>query len=362
MNATILGLGAAVPAHTITQHQALELARVYCGEGHNPRALDVLYRGTRIKTRYSVVTESAGEGRVPFFPPPITVEDRGPGTAQRMQRYEQEVVPMALRACREAFADSRVDAGAITHVIVVTCTGFFAPGLDIALIQSLNLRPNVQRLQVGFMGCHGALNGLQAARDILNANSDACVLLCAAELCSLHMQYGHQDGSAVANALFADGAAAAILGRGSDSASTLGGIAAVGSLVVPESRDAMSWRIGDHGFEMTLSSRIPDLIERHVPQWMDNWLGSAGLKVGEIAAWAVHPGGPRILDAVEKSLNLPCPMLKVSREILGDHGNMSSPTVLFILDRLRQTAGKMPLPCVMLGFGPGLTIEAVLLR
>ena len=362
MNTTLLGLGVAVPEHTLTQQQALELARVYCGDAHNPRALDVLYRGTRIQNRYSVVTETAAVGKVPFFPSPVDAADRGPSTAQRMQRYEEEVVPLAVGACRTALADAKVDPGAITHVIVVTCTGFFAPGLDIALIKTLNLRPNIQRLQVGFMGCHGALNGLQAARDILNANASACVLLCAAELCSLHMQYGHQDGSAVANALFADGAAAAILGRGAETASTLGSIANVGSLLVPNSDDAMSWRIGDHGFEMTLSSRIPDLIETHVPLWMENWLGSAGLRVAEIASWAAHPGGPRILDAVEKSLGLPRPMLKSSREILADHGNMSSPTVLFILERLRQTIGNVPLPCVMLGFGPGLTIEAVLLK
>jgi len=212
------------------------------------------------------------------------------------------------------------------------------------------------------MGCHGALNGMHAAYHILNSNSQARVLLCAAELCSLHMQYGSDAGSAVANALFADGAAALILGGANKSQATLGAVAEVGSCLVPDSDDAMTWHIGDNGFEMTLSPSVPGIIEKYLPKWMENWLSQKGLAISDIKGWAVHPGGPRILDAVETSLHLPKTALSYSRDILSNYGNMSSPTVLFILDSLRELCGRIPLPCVILGFGPGLIVEAVLLN
>jgi predicted naringenin-chalcone synthase len=184
------------------------------------------------------------------------------------------------------------------------------------------------------------------------------VLLCAAELCTLHMQYGSDPDSLVANALFADGAGALVLGNSTGSEPSLGSIKAVGSCLVPDCEDAMSWNIGDHGFQMTLSSQVPALIKENLRGWIVPWLAQFGLRISDVQAWAVHPGGPRILDAVESALSLPKEALSASREILAKHGNMSSPTVLFVLEKLRA-GGKIPAPCVILGFGPGLMVEAV---
>jgi predicted naringenin-chalcone synthase len=182
----------------------------------------------------------------------------------------------------------------------------------------------------------------------------ARVLLCALELCGVHYYYGDDPEKVVANALFADGAAAVVGERGEGEWS----VAATGSCLIPDSADAMGWSIGDHGFEMTLARKVPGLIARNLRGWIDGWLGDNGLSVDAVKSWAIHPGGPRILEAAGEALGLPSTALTASREVFAEYGNMSSPTVLFILDRLRKSAA--PRPCVALGFGPGLVAEAVL--
>jgi len=227
--------------------------------------------------------------------------------------------------------------------------------VDAHLIESLGLDRGVARTHVGFMGCHGALNGLRAASAYAKADPTARVLLCAVELCSLHFAYGWDEEMLVANTLFADGAASLVLGG--EAAGWK--VAASGSYFMPDSRDAMTWAIGDHGFRMTLSARVPELIEANLHGWLTSWLSEHGVVLADVGSWAVHPGGPRILDAVEASLDLPADALAISRETLREHGNMSSPTVLFILERMMREAAARP--CVALAFGPGLVVEAALL-
>jgi predicted naringenin-chalcone synthase len=216
----------------------------------------------------------------------------------------------------------------------------------------------VERTHVGFMGCHGALNGLRVAGAYAGSDRSARVLVCAAELPSLHFHYEPDPRLSVVNALFADGAAA-VAGRaepsGEPGAWTL---EASGSVLVPRSADAMTWKIGDQGFEMTLSPRVGALIGENLRPWLEGWLDSRGLTPGDVATWAIHPGGPKILDAAEAALGLSRSATEDSREILAAYGNMSSPTILFLIDRLRQRGA--PLPCVALAFGPGLAIEAAL--
>jgi prepilin-type processing-associated H-X9-DG protein len=214
---------------------------------------------------------------------------------------------------------------------------------------------------VGFMGCHGALNGLRVARAFADANPDARVLVCAIELCSLHHQYGWNPEQIVANALFADGSAAVVCGHAEDGAdSDKPRWLSSGSMVVPETEDLMSWNIGDHGFQMTLSSGVPDAIQSSLKAWLEGWLASEGVDLGEIAHWGIHPGGPRILQACIDALGLAPEEIQTSRDVLGEFGNMSSPTILFITERLIRN--KVPGPCVLLAFGPGLTIEAALVE
>lgn len=275
-----------------------------------------------------------------------------------MGRYEEAIVPMAAEAAGRALESAGMAASEVTHLVTVSCTGFAAPGFDLALFDRLGLRPVVQRTHVGFMGCHGALNGLRVAGAFAGSDPAARVLVCAAELPSLHFRHEPDPRRSVVNALFADGAAA-VVGRSEPTGEAdPWRLAASGSALVPGTADAMSWRIGDQGFEMTLSPGVGGQIARHLRPWLGGWLDSLGLSIADIATWAIHPGGPRILDAAEGALGLPRTATDDSREILAAHGNMSSPTVLFLLDRLRQR--RAPRPCVALAFGPGLAIEAAL--
>ncbi len=409
MTPRVLGLGTALPPYLISQELAAHAAANVLL--HDPpearrRLLATLYRRTNVRQRGSVVLENPGGEayRQAFYRAARSDADRGPGTAERMARYALAARDLARNAAQAALLDAGLAPAAVTHLITVSCTGFDAPGVDVHLIKSLGLPATTPRVHVGFMGCHGAINGLRVAQALSAADSTARPLVCAVEACSLHLSYGWDPDRVVANALFADGAGAVVVGqvaaaldpsgasldsRSSTLASsgaavsasaatsalpdTHGGgagagdadvgawsLAATGSCLLPDSEDAMTWRIGDHGFEMTLSARVPALIAEHLRPWLVRWLADCGVSLPGVAAWAIHPGGPRIVGAVAESLALTESQVAASNAVLADCGNMSSPTVLFILDRLRR-AGP-PRPCVALGFGPGLVAEALLLR
>ncbi|SFI14960.1 type III polyketide synthase [Planctomicrobium piriforme] len=359
-NVTLAGLSTAVPEHSISQIDAAQLA-VQLGVTEKYRkSLDTLYRRSGVERRHSVLLEtSSGEqDRQSFYSPASPENERGPSTAVRMERYESEVVELGTRAAAAALEKSGLPAEAITHLVTVSCSGFAAPGLDLALFDRLGLPGGVERAHVGFMGCHGALNGLRVARGWAANDPTAKVLVCAVELCSLHHQYTENAQQLVANALFSDGAAAFILQQSPQGESGCRLISQA-SYVIPKTGDMMSWKIADHGFQMTLSPKVPEIIMEELKPWMTAWLARHDLTIADIQSWAVHPGGPRILTATAESLDLPTDVVSHSEAILASHGNMSSPTVLFILQRIQQMTERGP--TVMLGFGPGLTIEAALL-
>jgi predicted naringenin-chalcone synthase len=277
-----------------------------------------------------------------------------------MQHYSQLAPPLVIEAGGRALRQSGLAARDITHLITVSCTGFMAPGLDLRLLRELGMAATLERTHIGYMGCHGALNALRVARAFTGADRNSRVMVCAVELCSLHYHYGWNPQRMIANALFADGAAA-VVGASNDAARPdAWQVAATGSCMIPDSTNLMTWTIGDHGFEMTLSKKVPELIARNLRPWLEGWLADHKISLAEVGSWAIHPGGPRILTAVEEGLGLPPDATAVSRAVLAEHGNMSSPTLLFILDRLR--AGNADRPCVALGFGPGIMAESVLLR
>lgn len=361
MGLVIRGLGTARPEYSIEQHTAAKVARTFVfGEEQQTRALPALFRRTQVRRRGSVLLEppNGDEIRQSFYPPAIAPEDRGPATALRMERYAREAPRLAVAASRRALVTSGVRPGELTHLVTISCTGFSAPGIDIALVKGLCLAPTVGRVHVGFMGCHGVLNGLRAAEAFVEADPGARVLLCAVELCSLHYQYGLNPQAVVANALFADGAAALVAGPSENEQRDQWRLVACGSLLIPDAEEEMTWQIGNHGFEMTLSPRVPELIERHLRAWLEPWLRSCGHALESIGSWAIHPGGPRILSSVVTALTLPPGAIDASAQILAECGNMSSPTVLFVLERLQQISA--PRPCVALAFGPGLIAEAAL--
>jgi predicted naringenin-chalcone synthase len=363
MAISLLGLGTAVPPNYATQEQGARVAQALCFDPRQVPLIPVLYRQTGISGRHMVFSEAftrdlidgtrhTGSVLLPTGEP----DDRGPTTSQRMAVYDEEAPGLALAACERALAAAGVAAGRVTHLVTVSCTGFSAPGVDIALVRGLGLPATTERTHVGFMGCHGALNGLRVARGLVAAEPAAVALVCAVELCSVHYHYGWDPKRVVANALFADGAAAAVVADGGPADAWR--LAAHGAGLFPDSAFAMTWAVGDHGFAMTLSTKVPNLIAAHLRPWLETWLGRHGLTVDDIQSWAVHPGGPRVLQSVADALGLDAAAAAVSHEVLTTHGNMSSPTLLFILDRLRRT-GAAP-PCVALGFGPGLAVEAAL--
>ncbi|MEM6459356.1 MAG: type III polyketide synthase [Planctomycetota bacterium] len=368
MTALLRGLGIAQPPHALDQPDlAAAAAPCSCATDRQRKLLPALYRRAAVERRHSVVVNTRnGHATLPvhdrmlaFYPPAADAEDRGPGLAERMRRYPEEALPLAADAARAALDDAGVPPDAVGQLVTVSCTGFSAPGVDLALLQTLGLPATTQRTLVGFMGCHGALNGLRVARALAaDLPRDRHVLLVCVELCTLHFQYGWDPQKIVANALFADGAAAAVL---SNSPTDREGLPALrpqhqASVVLPGSADAMTWLIRDHGFEMTLSPRVPDLVRQRLRPWLEPWLDSLGIPLDGVHGWAIHPGGPRVVTAVEEALGLPGDAGDPSRDVLRGCGNMSSPTVLFILDRLRRRA--VPRPWVALAFGPGLTIEA----
>lgn len=360
----ILGIATSRPEHRVLQEEAAALALGYSGSERADRLLPHLYSKTKIERRSTLFAPGSAEGDKgfgAFFTRPQNDSQRGPGTAARLEQYRIKAPGMALEASREALKRSTTATSDIRHLITVSCTGFNAPGFDITLIRELGLDPTVSRTHIGFMGCQGLFNALRAADGLIQAHGGKA-LICSVELCSVHFQYGSVPDHLLANALFADGAGAMVFGSGESG----GGPAAAGgwhyagqrSCVIPNTEPMMSWTIGDHGFVMGLSPEVPGVIRSMLKDWIDGWLGSMGLTASEIGTWAVHPGGPRILGACREALGLDEEATRLSMSVMADHGNMSSATLFFVLERALEQ--KSPVPCVSLGFGPGLSVEAAL--
>ena len=357
MPVTIAGIGTAVPPHRIAQSEAAHLARPFaCKNPAQERLFHEIYRRSGVESRYGVVLdESEGDlpGRQAFY------TERNPSTGDRMRKYEEKAGDLAISAANRALDKTSVEAGQITHLVTVSCSGFHSPGIDVSLVKQLGLSREIARTHIGFMGCHGLINGLRVAQAYIEADQTACVMLCAVELCTLHHQYGWNTEQIIANALFADGAAAMILRMASYDTVDTYRVKATGSTLIADCEEAMSWRISDHGFTMTLSSRVPELIGRHVRPWLDKWLMQQDLDISSVGSWAIHPGGPRILATFGESAGLDRKAIEPSYRVLAEYGNMSSPTVAFILDALSLSGA--PRPTVALAFGPGLAVETVLL-
>lgn len=366
MSTIISGLGTAVPEHKISQMEAYEATQqLCCDSDEHRRVMELIYEGAGVGTRGTVLLqETNGISNIEenFFRQRSGENDKGPTTCERMQKYEQYALALGLESSRAALKQSHQDVSEISHLVTVSCSGFSAPGIDAGLIDELGLSRETTRTHVGFMGCHGSFNALRVAKAFTEAEPDAVVLVCSVELCSLHHHYGWSTEKVIANALFGDGSAAAIC-RAAPADKDCGHpqfrLIRNGTHLLAGTTKAMSWRIGDHGFEMTLSQKVPSLIENNLGPWLDGFLSKEGLTIGDVRNWAIHPGGPRILDACLNALSLPDDEVADSRRILADYGNMSSSTVLFLLERIQNEMRDGP--TVALGFGPGLTIEAMLL-
>ncbi len=352
MTLKIVGVGTSTPAHVIRPEDAAEMMqRLCCQTAKQARVASHLVGRTGVSQRQTCV-------------PHVRAYDwqgelGGPTLGERMELYEQHAAPLALESARAAISDAGLNERDITHLVTVSCTGFESPGVDFQLIDGLGLPTDTQRVHVGYMGCHAAINGLRVAQGLAACDKQAAILLVATELCSIHYAYGWKPDQLVGNAIFGDGSAAMV---GIADESEVGRsdlcqwrLARTGSQILPESDHLMAWRVRDHGFEMTLSSALPTLIEQQLASYVEQWLRELGFSIDDIGSWAIHPGGPRVLTAVENALSLEPSATQFSRQVLEAHGNMSSPTLLFILQRLREA--KAQSPCVAIGFGPGIVAE-----
>ena len=277
-------------------------------------------------------------------------------TGARMERYAVEAMPLGKGAVARALDDAGLSPGDVGLFTVASCTGYGTPGVDIRLARDLGMSADVQRLLVGHMGCYAALPALGAAADFVAARGRPAVVLCL-ELTSLHVQPPTRDlGQVVAHALFSDAAAAVVL-EPAGSGLTVVDVAARTDVATA---DHMTWDVTDLGFRMGLSPRVPDVLAVHVGPMVADLLARNRVAAREVDGWAVHPGGPRILDVVADRLDLPADALDTSRSVLAEHGNCSSATVLLVLSALpRPAPGRY---VVALAFGPGLTLYAALLR
>ena len=280
-------------------------------------------------------------------------------TAQRMRRFLDDALPLAKEAVGSALVAASLIPEEVGLLATVSCTGYANPGLDVHLAKDLGMHSGVRRLAVGHMGCYAAIPGLAVASDYVIAQRQPAVLVCT-ELPSLHVQPPpHDTQQAVAHALFADACAAVVLapsqivGEGLD-------VIAVETLTDVGSTADMTWDITDHGFRMTLSSRVPALVARNVPSLVDRLLTDRGLTPNDVRHWAIHPGGPRIIDKVQEVFSLADVQIKRSRDILSRYGNCSSATILLTL------ASMCPVPVgdyvLAIAFGPGLTVTGALLQ
>jgi alkylresorcinol/alkylpyrone synthase len=306
-----------------------------------------------------------------------------PGTGARNDTYIREAPALLLGAAQQALEEAAgIEAADVTHVVTVSCTGFYAPGPDYAVVRGLGLGASTQRFHLGFMGCYGAFPALRMASQFCAADPDAVVLVVCVELCSLHLHSSDDADTIVASSVFGDGAAAAVVtARPAPAGSTVLDLDAFETVLTPVGEDDMAWTIGDQGFDMILSSYVPRIIDDHItgalePLWRQV-PALAGVAPADVEDWAIHPGGRSILDRVEDRLALAPPQLEASRSTLAEVGNMSSATVLFVLRRILHgvraaddgatAAAVVPASgpgagrvCAM-AFGPGLTVETALM-
>jgi predicted naringenin-chalcone synthase len=362
----ILSLGAAVPGYQARQCDVAQWMIASFGDSPTVgRLLRSIYACSGIDTRYTCIDDYLHPVAESRFAPGQPLP-RIATTAQRMAIYEREAPPLGVAAARAALADlarsTNSTQGAIldsiTHLVVVSCTGFFAPGLDLAIARQLALPSVMGRMVIGFMGCAAAFNGLQAAAQLVRSQPNARVLLVCVELCSLHIQPGAARENLIAGSLFADGASACIVGQPLPGQHDLFLIDQFFSQLKPDSQDDMVWRIGDHGFALRLSPQVP----RHLSDIAPPALRRLFSDKHEVAFWAIHPGGPAIIDRLAQVFALDPHEVAASRAILRCYGNLSSATILFVLDEIRQQfqqqdlAGE-PQSGVAMAFGPGLVIE-----
>ncbi len=360
----VTAIGTANPVNRFSQSMiASFMLRAMELNNGDERKLRTIFRSSGIDFRHSVL-EDYGKIRGFTFYPDTDTLDPFPGTEKRLQVFRRHALDLSVASFHDMLQHHpNFHVRDITHLIVVCCTGMYAPGLDVDLVKALDLPTTVQRTAINFMGCHAAFNALKIADAWCRSQSDAKVLIVCTELCSLHFQRAASDDNLLANALFADGSASVLVEAETGSPLKLK-LEHFHSDLSTDGLSDMAWTIGDLGFEMRLTSYVPDLIRKGIAGFTRSLLEKASITLSDIQHFAIHPGGKRILQVVEEELEIERNRNSPAYEVLRNYGNMSSPTVLFVLKQIVSGLNGTSRGERILGvaFGPGLTLESMVLK
>lgn len=362
MASFISSIGTAVPPTRVSQKDLSEfMIRHLPLSGENEKMVRLLYRASGIQYRHSVIDDFGQKKEAfSFFPDNDDLEPF-PSVSKRMELYKKE----AIGLCEQAAIDclGAFDVSKITHLITVSCTGMYAPGVDIELIERLQLPTSTERTSINFMGCYASFNALKTAAQIAKNEPEASVLVVAVELCSIHLSKTTDEDSLLSNALFGDGAAA-VLVQGKNNTGIQLELAAFYSDLALEGKDEMTWHISDFGFQMKLSNEVPQVIKNGISTLTTRLLQRLSLTIADVSHFAIHPGGKKILEVIEEELGICREHNMAAYNVLKNFGNMSSPTVLFVLKELMYSfdSHQKGENILSFAFGPGLTLESMLLK
>ncbi|VVC74913.1 Alpha-pyrone synthesis polyketide synthase-like Pks18 [Aquicella siphonis] len=363
MKSAITAIGTAAPAYKQSQQAAAEIvAKALQLPPAETRLLKSVYRATGIEFRHSVISDFCRQpGEYEFFPNDTSLPF--PSTAARMQAYRRHALALAMDAVRNCLeCDARRQPRDVTHLITVSCTGMYAPGLDIELVHALNLDANVKRTCINFMGCYGVFNAIKCADAIVRADVESKVLVVSVELCTLHFQRNDSMDSMISNAIFADGAAAVWI-EAETSREKCFRVEAFHCDLLPQHSQEMAWQIADSGFDIVLSSYVPQAIHSGISDFIQRFLRRQAMSMRDIQIFAIHPGGKKILKACEEALSISEHDNRYAYSVLREYGNMSSATILFVLKAIWEDirSGSSQANIWSCAFGPGLTLESMLL-
>lgn len=350
--ASINHIETVVPDYRFSQNEVAEFMMSLNLPRHSQQYLNGIYSESGISYRHSVLPDFGTNSEVRV----LNESTQETTTKQRNEIFIAESKKLLTKLTSQLKENCKfLDAKNITHLITVSCTGFYNPGPDFQLIQELGISSNVERYHIGFMGCYAAFPALKMAKQFCDANPKANVLIVSLELCTLHFRKNEELDSLIANSVFADGAAAVLVSADKQPKSI--SLNSFTSNLLNEAEKDMAWTIGDHGFEMTLSRYVPKIIGANIKEIIGKNLQAIDLAEDEIDLWAIHPGGKSILDKIEQGLSLSSEKTASSRKILNDYGNMSSVSIFFVLKDIldnKVSSNKI----LAMAFGPGLVIES----
>lgn len=338
------------------------MQNVYAMNEVEKRKLKFLYHQSAIETRYSVLSDYSLPAKDWQFYPATENLEPFPDLELRMEWYSKTAPTLSVKAVEECI-DHKINKDEITHLITVSCTGMSAPGLDLQIMEIMDLPKNIFRTSVNFMGCYAAIHGMKLADAFCKSDKNAKVLVVCTELCTLHFQNKITPDNIAASLLFGDGSAAILITHDDND---LWGLRMKNfySEVGFNGKEHMSWQLSSSGFLMKLSGYVPDLIEQDFNHLLENALQNANTDRNDISHWCIHPGGKRILACIEKCTSITHDDLEYSSQVLNDYGNMSSPTILFVLKEIIDSLEKKAKKTINIfgaAFGPGLTMETFIL-